>query len=242
MTTLRTLTTVTLGLTLTLAAPSAFAGGWGRGGFRGGFRGPAVSVRVGGGYRGGGMLRSLPRGYATYRYGGRAWFYGGGRWYRPWRGGFAAWYPPIGLCIPLLPLGYATYYYGGVPYYWADDVYYTSAPTGGYQVVDPPPEAPRERERDRDRDRDRDAPRAQAPPPAAAPQSASLDAVLIIPKDGQDANRMAADRQKAQRYALERSGYDPAHADPGDPGTPRARQAYLRALKIYLEERGYSVE
>lgn len=44
------------------------------------------------------------------------------------------------------------------------------------------------------------------------------------------------------RFAENRAGYDPARSDPNDPGTPRARQSYLRALKSYLEERGYSVD
>jgi hypothetical protein len=65
---------------------------------------------------------------------------------------------------------------------------------------------------------------------------------MIIPKEGQKEDKMVADRQQARRYAMDKSGYDPQRSDPSDPGTPRARQAYLKALKSYLEDRGYSVK
>jgi hypothetical protein len=227
--------------TLVLAATPAFAqrGPWFRGGSgggahfegsRGGYRGSSW-----GGYRSGGgyystrvRVSSLPRGYATYQYRGSDWYFGAGHWYRPWRGAYLSYYPPVGLCLPLLPLGYLTYTYGGAPYYWYEDVYYTSAPSGGYMVVDPPAEL--------------EAPRRPSQPIPGSTDAAALDALLIIPKAGQTEERMLADRQAAQRYAMEQSRYDPARSDPSDPGTPRARQAYQRALRSYLEERGYSVK
>jgi len=203
------------------AAPGA-ARGYARTGY-----GPA-SRGVYGGYRGGAGLpvRALPAGCATYRFGGSPWFFGGGIWYRPWGFGYGAFYPPVGLALAMLPLGYLTYYYSGVPYYWYNDVYYVDAPSGGYLVADPPMSAP------------------AAPPPreAASPASAPADALLIIPKEGQNEQKMMADRQNAQRYAMDESGFDPARSDPNDPGTPRARRAYFRAMKSYLEERGYSVK
>ena len=213
-------------------------------GVRGGFRGGPVVHGFYGGYRGfgGGMVRVLPGGCATYRFGGSPWYFGGGIWYRPWGAGFAAFYPPVGLCLAALPFGYLTYYYGGVPYYYYQDVYYTDAPTGGYMVAEPPAGA--------------EAPRLAAPPPqgaalsapapapsaAASPNNAPADALLIIPKEGQNEQKMQTDRQNAQRYAMEESGFDPAHSDAADPGTPRARRAYFRAMKSDLEERGYSVK
>ena len=86
------------------------------------------------------------------------------------------------------------------------------------------------------------APAAPAPSGTASPNNAPADALLIIPKEGQNEQKMQADRQNAQRYAAEESGFDPAHSDASDPGTPRARRAYFRAMKSYLEERGYSVK
>jgi hypothetical protein len=207
-------------------AGGALRGGF-RGGFHGGFRG-AGPVRLGiyGGIRGGGMVRALPMGCVSYRFGGAPWFYGGGIWYRPWGLGYAPFYPPVGLCLAALPFGYMTYYYSGVPYYYYQDVYYTDAPSGGYMVTEPPVAEPEYAQPSR-------------PAPASDP---AADALLIIPKQGQDEKKMQADRQNAKAYAVDESGYDPARADASDPGTPRARRAYLRAMKAYLEERGYSVK
>jgi hypothetical protein len=174
------------------------------------------------------MVRGLRGGYATYRYGGRPWFFSGGYWYRPWGVGYRAFYPPIGFRLSLLPAGYVSFWFGGIPYYSYEGVYYIDAPSGGYQVAEPPP--------------GRESATLPAEPPAESPDEAALDALLIIPKEGQSEEKMIADRQEAQRYARMKSQYDPAHSDPGDPGTPRARQAYLKAMRSYLEERGYSVK
>jgi hypothetical protein len=214
------------------ASMAEMRGGASVGAVRGGY-GP-VSRGIYGGFRGGPgrSLRVLPMGCVSYRYGGSPWFYGGGIWYRPWGLGYAAFYPPVGLALAMLPFGYLTYYYGGIPYYWYQDVYYVDAPSGGYQVAAPPAGDP--------------YPQAAPPPPApsgaASPNNAPSDALLIIPKEGQNEQKMMADRQNAQRYAMDESGFDPARSDPNDPGTPRARRAYFRAMKSYLEERGYSVK
>jgi hypothetical protein len=132
-------------------------------------------------------------------------------------------------------MGYATFWFGGVPYYNYDDVYYADAPSGGYVVVDPPPETGRQ-------ESGKPAQPKSETPDAGHVDAAALDALLIIPKKGQSEEQMVTDRKEAQLYALDKSGYDPTHSDPSDPGTPRARQAYLRAMRSYLEERGYSVK
>jgi hypothetical protein len=72
-------------------------------------------------------------------------------------------------------------------------------------------------------------------------EAAALDALLVIHKDGQSEEKMAADRKDAQRYAVKVAKYDPLKSDPADPGTPLARQAYLLAVKSYLVDQGYSV-
>ena len=214
----RTLPTILRCTALALAATAAFAGGWHSGapGLRGGAHG---TVRFGG------TMRVLPRGYATYRWGGNPYYFHGGFWYRPWRGAYLGCYPPIGLFLDVLPMGYTVYTYGGVRYYDYEDVYYTDGPSGGYVVADPPPDR---------------APRATPPPPPSS--DPAIDALIIVAKEGQTPEKMKADRAAAQRHAMQKSGYDPAYSDPSDPGTPRARRAYLRAMRNYLEARGYSVE
>ena len=216
---------------LTLIAATAFAGIPGfrggavyRGGFRGGFRG---GYRGGfrPGFRGFATVRVLPAGCVSYRWGGSPYFYGGGAWYRPWGGAFVGCYPPVGICLPLLPLDYAAFWWNGVHYYSYEDVYYTDAPAGGYVVADPPP--------------NRVARGSQSGP---GPDDAAADALIIAPKDGQTKERAKADRTEAQRYAIQKSGYDPAYSDPSDPGTPRARKAYLTAMRSWLEEHGYTVD
>lgn len=223
---------------LSLIACSAFAGQpWFRGG---GSAGRGGGFHSGGGYHSGGGFRVnpggfhgspglrvygsvgvLPRGYATYRWGGSPYYMHGGLWYRPWRGAYLGCYPPIGLYLDILPFGFTTAFYGGVRYYSYEDVYYTDSPAGGYMVADPP-----EREEAR----------------RAAPALPEHDALLVSPKEGQSAEKMKADRADAQRHARKVSGYDPAFSDPSDPGTPRARRAYQKALRSYLEDRGYTVD
>jgi hypothetical protein len=171
-------------------------------------------------------MTGAPRGYVPHGYRGAPWHYGGGYGYRPWGGGFGFGYPSIGFYLPLLPMGYMTVWFGGVPYYWSEGVYYTEAPYGGYVVADPPAREEAQK----------------SPQSTDGGADPSLGTLLIIPKEGQDEERMVADRRDAQRYASEKSGYDPAHSDSSDPGTPRARKAYLRAVKLYLEDRGYSVK
>lgn len=171
-------------------------------------------------------LPLLPAGCLALSFGGAAWYYGGGYWYRPSGLGFVVDLPPVGLVVPVLPLGCSAFNWGGVTYYYANDVYYTAAPTGpGYVVTTPPPQA---------------APPSQPPP--GSPDAAALDALVVIPEKGQKEAQILADRREAQQFASRQAGYDPARSDPSDPGTPRARQAYLRAMKTYLENHGYKVE
>jgi hypothetical protein len=240
-----------------------FRGGYGggfRGGYGGGFRG-RYGWRGGPGYGWGRgcYLAGLPFGCLTLAFGGAAWYYGGGYWYRPYGAGYIVDYPPAGIVVPFLPSGYVTYSYSGVPYYWADDVYYTAVASGpGYVVAAPPPGATPPSSQPPS------PPSGQAPgqsgspspsqpgsqpssqpnsqPPGDASEATVPDALVILPENGQTQAQILADRQAAQRYASSKAGYDPARSDPADPGTPRARQAYLRAMKSYLETRGYSVK
>lgn len=209
-------------------APSGgFRGGYGSvahgpvGGARGGWAGGA---RYGGGWYGG-RYRNLPGGSLAYRFGGAPYYCYGGYWYYPWNGWYMGCYPPIGLWMDTMPFGYATTWVDGVQYYENNDVYYTDAPAGGYQVAEPPPgRAP------------------QGPPPPEGNPDPQADALLIVPEKGQTAEKMKADRSAAQAYARQKSGYDPAFSDPDDPGTPRARRRYQSFIESYLESKGYSVK
>ncbi len=80
------------------------------------------------------------------------------------------------------------------------------------------------------------------PPPAGSPDAAALDALVVIPRKGQSDAKLQADRLTAQRFAANQAGYDPAHSDPSDPGTGRARQRYFQVMKSYLENLGYAVQ
>ena len=194
-------------------------------GFRGGFRGPFYGRgRWHGGWGPGFLFPVLPLGCVTLWYGGAAWYYGDGFWFRPWDQGYMADYPPAGIVVPALPPDCATFSDGGVSYYSANGVYYTAAAgRPGYAVVAPPPGRP-----------------VPQPPPGSV-DAAALDALVVVPQKGQNEATILADRREAQRFASNRTGYDPAFADPSDPGTPRARQAFLKSMKTYLEGRGYSV-
>jgi hypothetical protein len=224
-----------------LTAAQAFAGipygGYRRfGGYRGGYGyryGSPFYGRAGwyGGPRWGWgpgfFVPVLPFGCLTLSFGGVPWYYGGGTWYQSSGAGFVVAIPPVGIVIQTLPPDCSTVQYGGVTYFCANNVYYTALPSGqGYGVVAPPP--------------------GTIPPPSqpapGSPDAAALDALVITPEKGQDPARLQVDRLDAQRYAANRTGYDPAQSDPTDPGTPRARQAYLKNLKSYLSARGYAVQ
>lgn len=171
-------------------------------------------------------LPVLPLGCVSIAFGGGYWYYGGGYWYQPSGAGFVVAYPPPGIMVTALPPGCVPFTYGGVTYYTANSVYYTAAPGGsGYIVSQAPPEQ---------------AVPVNQPAPGT-PDAEALDALVVIPHNGQDEAKALADRRDAQRYAMNHTGYDPARSDASDPGTPRARQAYLKSLKSYLEARGYTV-
>jgi hypothetical protein len=238
-----------------LAAAQGFAGmPYGYGGFRG-YRGgygyrfgaPAYGrARWYGGPRWGWgpgfFVPVLPLGCLAFTFGGAYWYYGGGYWYQPSGSGFVVAVPPAGIVVQTLPPDCTTSQVAGVTYYCANNVYYTALPSGpGYVVATPPPGAvPPPVQPSQPAQAARPAPPAQPAP--GSPDAMALDALAIFPEKGQDYAQTRADRLDAQRYAMDKSGYDPARSDPADPGTPRARQAYLNDLKAYLTAHGYSVQ
>src|SRR6185436_2730653 len=60
----------------------------------------------------------------TIHYGGGAFFYHGGEWYRRDGGVSVVIAAPIGAYVPVLPPLYSTVWWSGVPYYYANDTYY----------------------------------------------------------------------------------------------------------------------
>ncbi len=68
---------------------------------------------------------------------GEPYYFHGGRYYRPWLGGFVPVFPPVGLVVGALPIGFTMVVLAGITYYLYDGVYYQPAP-GGYVVVTPP--------------------------------------------------------------------------------------------------------
>ena len=83
------------------------------------------------------VLRGLPAGYETHSYQGAPLFLHEGVWYRPWRGGFRACDPPVGLDLPSVPAGSERLWHDGSLLYTFAGVYYREAPGGGYQVTEP---------------------------------------------------------------------------------------------------------
>jgi hypothetical protein len=181
------------------------------------FRGPGV-LRPGP-WPGPVLVPVLPRSRVPVFFEGEAWYFSGGAWYRPLGHRFALVTPPVGIVVPVLPPYVHSFWNDGIEYFVCQDIYYIRAPRGrGFMVTDPPQ-------------------RESSPSAAVDP-----DPPIVLPTAGQDEATARADVREAKRYAAEKSGYDPARSDPRDPGTGRARAAYLKAFKAYLAERGYSVK
>ncbi|MCF8034110.1 MAG: SH3 domain-containing protein [Desulfarculaceae bacterium] len=121
-------------LCLPLAALPASAQS-GRGGGHGGGGGHGSGGRSS--YNGPRHYDRMPQGYHRYDHRGKRWYGHGGRYYRPYRGGFVLAFPPVGLFVGGLPMGFRVILVGGLPYYFYGGVYYRPAP-GGYVVVSAP--------------------------------------------------------------------------------------------------------
>jgi len=156
-------------------------------------------------------------------YGGR-YYYSGGVWYAPRGPGFVVVGAPVGVFVPLLPPFYTTVWIGGAPYYYANDTYYTwDAAQNGYQVVQPPADAP-------------------AVGGDTQPQAASDD-LYVYPQNNQTADQQSNDKYECHKWANSQTGFDPTQTAGGvTPDQLEAKRAdYQRAMKACLEGRGYSV-
>jgi hypothetical protein len=78
--------------------------------------------------------------------------------------------------------------------------------------------------------------------PGAAPARAAED-LVIYPRNGQNSDKIAADRYECHNWARGESGFDPtAVAAGGSTAAEGSRpERYRRAMAACLEGRGYSV-
>jgi hypothetical protein len=148
-------------------------------------------------------------------FGGLAYYYVEGAFYRPWGVGYVTVAAPIGAYVRVLPPGCSVIYVGGTRYYYGDDAYYLwEENRAGYVVVPPP------------------AGTAEAPPATATPT------VIIYPKAGQSAELQEQDRQECEEWATSETGFDPRDED-----DVSGNQAdYVRAMTACLEGRDYTVK
>jgi hypothetical protein len=169
------------------------------------------------------VVTALPIGYRTYWFGGASWYFADGVWYQAAPGGFIVARPPVGLVVTLLPATATTVWISGSPYYYANDVYYRWAPAvNGYEVVAPP---------------------VGAEQPGSAPAQAPDD-IFIYPRNGQTAEKQAADRYECHNWASHQTGFDPTRTQDGSAPAASSSLAeqYRRAMSACLEARGYSVK
>lgn len=147
-------------------------------------------------------------------------YYGGGAFYRPYRGGYVVVGAPIGARVRYLPYGYVSfalasgyYFFGAGSYYRWDPMYRE------YVVVERP----------------RDAAEVERKAVATPEQSTQ---VYAYPKNGQGEAQADRDRYDCHSWAVEQSGFDPSEpADRSD-----LIPDYRRAMTACLEGRGYSVQ
>jgi hypothetical protein len=124
------------------------------------------------------------------------------------RGGFRCCFFPGGLFLATLPFYYSTWWWNGVPYYYAYDNYYVwNTNVGAYQAVAPPPRVMNQ---------------------AAAPGGGTD--LFAYPKNGQNAEQQARDRQECRNWAASQTG------------SATDSEGNLRAQAACLEGRGYSVK
>ncbi len=180
----------------------------------------------------------LPPGFLDISFNRGHLFFSAGVWFRPQGRGYIVVAPPPGAYLPLLPPDYTTVWVGNAPYYYANGVYYSAAPSGGYVVAAPPPDsqvvmqpppppaimAP-------------PPPPGAMPPPSPAPYPPGAeDGLIVYPKNGQSAGKMAADRAECTSWAVNQTGYDPARSAANDPRRPD----FQRAAGACLEAHGYT--
>ena len=168
------------------------------------------------------VVPSLPQGHRAYQWRGSPYYWGGGHWYRPYRGSYVIVGAPYGMFVPYLPGSYTSLWIGGTRYYYADGSYYTYEPVRRGYVVS---RSPYGDDADEDYDYDEDG------------DSRDQD-LYIYPMRGQSEQQQSDDRYQCHRWAVDQTHYDPTDSkyDRDD------RSEYDRALTACLTGRGYSVK
>jgi len=164
---------------------------------------------------------SLPHNHRRYDWRGTPYYYGAGRWYRPYQNRYVVVGAPVGLFVDYLPSYHSTVWVGGSRYFYADDVYYQYEPTRRGYVVAPPPNGgsyDEDYEDEGDESRDQD--------------------LFIYPMRGQSEQQQSDDRYECHRWAVKETHYDPTDSE----YVRDDRANYDRALTACLTGRGYSVK
>jgi hypothetical protein len=119
--------------------------------------------------------------------------------------------PRYGVVVEVLPPFATLLTIGAVSYWYADGWYYRRVPTG-YEVVTPPATTPAAQQR-----------------------------TFVYPKNGQSAEKQAADEYECHRWAVDQTRFDPTAQATGGSTDAGQREAYQRAQAACLEGRGYTV-
>ncbi len=88
-------------------------------------------------------MMQLPPNHTRVMIGNRPYFYHNGHFYRPWRGRYYHFIPPIGARLRFLPYGFWSFNIGPAMYFYGGGVYYRYLPgENSYMVVPRPQNAP----------------------------------------------------------------------------------------------------
>lgn len=85
-------------------------------------------------------MMQLPPNRTRVMIGNRPYFYHNGRFYRPWRGRYYHYIPPIGARLRFLPYGFWNFNIGPALYFYGGGVYYRYLPGENMYVVVPRPQ------------------------------------------------------------------------------------------------------
>lgn len=163
-------------------------------------------------------VTQLPPNGAMVSHGRSRHGYADGAWYTPRQGGHVVVRPLRGLHVHVLPALATLVTIGALSYYHADGVYYRALPRGGYEVSDAPDEGD------------------------SLPAMGGASRTHVYPREGQSAQRQAADEYECHRWAVGQSGFDPTLAAMGLVVAAVGQQRdYQRASAACLGGRGYSV-
>ena len=170
-------------------------------------------------------VRSLPRDHRVVIHGNSRYYSSRGVWYRPYRGRYVVFAPPVGLFVPFLPFAYVTLWMNGIPYYYANETYYTQT-AGGYVVAEPPQVQ---------------GDVSQTPPAVAEGTESKM---FIYPRKGQSEEQQANDRYECHKWAVGQTNYDPTRIPSEIPADQimQKRADYQRAMGGCLDSRGYTAK